>query len=62
MLNEKMALLTGSKQSSVFENETVGVSVITDVTSKVPKNFFIFLYLCEYIVIFVAKTRVKKGN
>ena len=57
-----MALLTGSKQSSVFENETVGVSVITDVTSKVPKNFFIFLYLCEYIVIFVAKTRVKKGN
>ena len=59
-----MALFTGSKQSSVFENETVGVSVIviTDVTNKVPKNFFIFLYLCEYIVIFVAKTRVKKGN
>ena len=57
-----MALLTGSKQSSVFENETVDVSVITDATNKVLKNFFIFLYLCEYIVIFVAKTRVKKGN
>ena len=40
-----MALLTGSKQSSVFENETVDVSVITDVINKVPKyfiNFFIF--------------------
>ena len=57
-----MALFSGSKQSSVFENETVGVSVITDATNKVLKNFFIFLYLCEYIVIFVAKTRVKKGN
>ena len=57
-----MALFTGSKQSSVFENETVGVSVITDTTNKVPKNFFIFLYLSEYIVIFVTKTRVKKGN
>ena len=57
-----MALFTGSKQSSVFENETVGVSVITDTTNKVLKNFFIFLYSCEYIVIFVAKTRVKKGN
>lgn len=57
-----MALLTGSKQSSVFENDTVGVSVITDATKKKPKNFLISLYICEYIVIFVAKTRVKKGN
>ena len=56
-----MALLTGSKQSLVFENETVGVSAITDAINKVPKKFFI-LYFCEYIVIFVAKTRVKKGN
>ena len=57
-----MALFTGSKQSSVFEKEIVDVSVNNDVTNKVPKIFFIFLYLSEYIVIFVAKTRVKKGN
>ena len=62
MLNEKTALLTGSKQSSVFEKEIVDVSVNTEVINKVPKNFFIFLYLDEYIVIFVAKTRVKKGK
>ena len=57
-----MALLTGSKQSLVFEKEIVDFSVNTDVINKVHKNFFIFLYLSEYIVIFVAKTRVKKGN
>ena len=56
---------TGMKNQSVaikrLQSKVVKVSCHY-LISKVPKNFFIFLCLSEYIVIFVAKTREKKGN